>query len=155
MERIENLDELLNSDDTNNIIIEIDSFISELCEYGDNLNLLTEPQKNIYFNQCLEREVNNGGFHQYFLNSGNIAHETINSLHVIGAKATADILQKAIDEFPNKRIPQDWDERLDILEQIEETAGEVWGELDDKFFEYADDLNALNIEYIKRNQDKF
>lgn len=76
-------------------------------------------------------------------------------MHVIGAKATADILQKAIDEFPNKRIPQDWDERLDILEQIEETAGEVWGELDDKFFEYADDLNALNIEYIKRNQDKF
>ena len=68
------LEKLLSSDDINNSIIELDNFIGELCSYVDNMNKLTEEQKQFYYNQCLEREVNNGGFHQYFFNSsGNFA----------------------------------------------------------------------------------
>ncbi|MDN3657231.1 DMP19 family protein [Ferruginibacter paludis] len=94
-----------------------------------------------------KREINNGGFNQYFCNSsGDNAHETILSIESIGAHKTADILQKAIDQFPNKTVPKDRDERTEIVEQIEEVADEVWGELDEKFFEYEDDLNTLNIE---------
>ncbi|MBS1923329.1 MAG: DUF4375 domain-containing protein [Bacteroidetes bacterium] len=42
-----------------------------------------------------------------------------------------------------------------MVEQIEDTANEVWEELDEKFFEYEDDLNTLNIEYVKKNKDFF
>lgn len=41
--------------------------------------------------------------------------------------------------------------RQKILEQIEEKANEIWEELDQRFFEYEDDLNLLNIDYIKKN----
>ena len=156
MTKIKNLDALLNSDDSNKSIIELDNFIGKLCDYGDDYSKLTDQQKLFYLNQNLEREINNGGFNQYFCNSsGDNSHETILSLKAIGADQTADILQKAIDQFPNKSIPKDRDERTELVEQIEDTANEVWEELDEMFFEYEDDLNTLNIEYVKKNKDFF
>ncbi|MBX3241317.1 MAG: DMP19 family protein [Chitinophagaceae bacterium] len=156
MTKIPKLDDLLNSEDTNGSIIELDNFIGELCNYGDDYSKLTEPQKLFYFNQNLEREINNGGFNQYFCNSsGDNAHETILSLKAIGADKTADILQKAIDQFPNKVVPKDRDERTEMVEQIEEAANEVWEGLDQKFYKYEDDLNSLNIEYVKKHKDLF
>jgi len=146
MTRIDNLETVLSSDDINGSIVELDNFIGDLCSYGDDMDKLTEPQKQFYYNQCLEREINNGGFNQYFINSsGDFSHKTIQSLIVIGANTTADILQKAIDQFPDKKVPQDRDERIELVEQIEETANEFWEKLDQKFFEYADDLNTLNL----------
>ena len=150
------LEKLLSSDDTNGSIIELDNFIGELCAYGDEMDKLTEEQKLFYYNQCLEREINNGGFNQYFFNSsGGFAYKTIQSLQTIGANKTADILQKAIDQFPNSNVPEDRTERQEILEQIEETADVVWEDLDQKFFSYEDDLNKLNIEFVRKNKDKF
>ncbi len=156
MTRIENLETLLSSDDTNTSIIELDNFISELCSYGEDIDKLTEPQKQFYYNQSLEREINNGGFNQYFINScGDFANKTIGSLLAIGANTTADILQKAIDRFPNKKVPRDTDERIEIVEQIEEEVNEVWEELDEKFLEYKDDLNTLNLNFVKQHKSDF
>ena len=150
------LEKLLSSDETNGSIIELDNFIGELCSYGDDMDKLTEQQKQFYYNQCLEREINNGGFNQYFFNSsGDFAHKTVQSLLIIGANKTADILQKAIDQFPNSNVPENRTERQEILEQIQETADLIWEELDQKFFTYEDDLNTLNIEFIRKNKDKF
>jgi hypothetical protein len=150
------LEKLLSSDDSNGGIIELDNHIGELCSYGDEIDKLTEEQKLFYYNQCLEREINNGGFNQYFFNSsGDFANQTVQSLLTIGAKKTADNLQKAIDQFPDKITPQNRTERQEILEQIEETANPIWEELDQKFFAYEDDLNTLNIEFVRKNKDKF
>jgi hypothetical protein len=156
MMRIDNLDGLLTSNNLNDSIIELDNFICELCEWGDNVDALTDAQKNFYYNQNLEREINNGGFGQYFVNSsGDFAHETINSLRAIGANHTSDILQSAIDQFPEGKVPRDRDKRSDLVGQIEETANEKWDELDQKFFEYRDNLNLLNIEYVKKFRTEF
>lgn len=150
------IDALLSSPDTNNAIIEIDNYVCKLCSYGNNLDRLTEPQKNFYFNQNLEREINNGGFNQYFYNSsGDFAHETIVSLQTIGANKTADILQQAIDQFPNSAVPKDRAKRQEVLEQIEEQADKVWEQLDQTFNKCEDNLYDLNIEYIKQNRSSF
>ena len=152
MAKIPNLDDLLNSEDTNRSVIELDEFISGLPK-GEQM---TEPQKLFNYNQDLEREVNNGGFSQFFLNtSGDNAHETVLSLKAISADKTADILQKAIDQFPEKTVPKDRDKRTRIVNEIEETAEEVWNDLDQKFFKYEDDLNALNIEYVRNHKEFF
>ena len=150
------IDALLSSPDINNTIIEIDNYVCKLCSWGDTLDRLTEPQKTFYFNQNLEREINNGGLNQYFYNSsGNFAHETLASLRKIGANKTADILQEAIDQFPNSAAPKVRAERQTILEQIERRAHQVWEQLDQKFYKYEDKLNDLNIDYIKQNSSSF
>lgn len=155
-DKMPDIDALLSSPDENNAIIEIDNYISKLCAWGDSLNSLTEPQKNFYFDQNLEREINNGGFNQFFYNSsGDFAHETITSLRIIGAGKTADILQKAIDQFPDSVVPKDRVKRQEVLEQIEENANEVWEQLDQAFYKYEDNLHDLNIEYVKQKRNSF
>ena len=150
------IEKLLVSEDINGSIIELDNFLGELCSYGNDLDKLTEQQKNFYFNQNLEREINNGGFNQFFFNSaGDFAHETVNSLAVVGANKTAEILKKAIAQFPDHKVPSDRNNRQEILSQIEEDAKDIWEELDQKFFIYEDNLNDLNLEYVRKNKDKF
>ncbi len=155
MTHISNLDTLLVSENINGSIIEIDNFVCDLCVYGDELENLTEPQKQFYFIQNLEREVNNGGFEQYFSNSsGDNAHETILALVSIGALKTVNILQQAINEFPDHKVPVDRDKRQEMMEHME-NAEAVWDILDQRFFKYDDDLNTLNIQYVERNKDLF
>lgn len=150
------MDALLSSADTNNSIIDLDNYICKLCSWGDNLDRLTQPQKNFFFNQNLEREINNGGFNQFFYNSsGDYSHETLTSLQAIGANKTADILRQAIDQFPNSTVPKDRQERQSDLEQIEANANEVWEQLDQRFYAYEDDLNELNLKYVKQHRSSF
>lgn len=156
MAQIDNLETLLSLDNTNKSIIELDNFIGDLCAYGDNMDKLTEPQKQFYYNQCLERQINNGGFNQYFANSsGGFAHQTVQSLILIGAIATAQILQKAIDQFPDNKVPQDRNKRIELVEQMEVTSNDVWEELEEKFFEYEDNLNMLNLSFVKQYKSDF
>jgi Domain of unknown function (DUF4375) len=150
------LDNLLESADINSSIIELDNFICLICQWGQNVEILTYAQQQFYFVQNLEREVNNGGFAQYFINSsGDFAHETLIALKLIGAIATANLLQTAINEFPNQSVPKDRDERIDFITNLREKTSDVWEKLDQKFFAYEDDLNTLNIEYVRKNRHSF
>jgi hypothetical protein len=98
------------------------------------LERLSDPQKTFFFNQTLERKVNNGGFDQYFINtSGGFAHETIRSLQKIGAVTTAEILQLAMNEFPSGVVPKNRAERIGVIKKIAQAASEVWLELDQRF----------------------
>lgn len=151
-----NLDSLLFSEDTTQIIITIDNFINSSLTSGDDLSHLTESQKNFYYIQELEREVNNGGFNQYFYNSGgDYAHQTISALNAIGANKASKILQSAINEFPNHQVPKDRASRQSLLSKIEKEAQIKWDKLDEEFYKYPDDLSRLNIIYIKKNQKDF
>jgi hypothetical protein len=151
-----NLDSLLSSSDTTNMIITIDNHINSLLRPDDDLNRLTQPQKNFYYIQELEREVNNGGFSQYFYNSsGDYAHETILALKAIEAENTVKILKSAINEFPDHLVPKDRVKRQEMLSKIEGKAEEIWSNLDSEFYTYPDDLSELNIVYIKKNKKAF
>ncbi|WP_210465765.1 DMP19 family protein [Rufibacter roseolus] len=151
-----NLEQLLEAEDTNSSIIKLDDYICKLCSWGEKMDALSQPQKLFFFNQNLEREINNGGFNQFYYNSsGDFAHQTVESLNAIGADKTAEILKKANGQFPNQTVPKDRAERQEIVEQIEEEANVVWEELDQQFFDYEDDLNSLNLEFVRKNKSFF
>ena len=150
------VDGLIDSEDLNASIITLDDHISKICDYGDSVERLNAHQKVFFWIQSLEREINNGGFNQYYFNnSGDFAHETVESLKAIGAEKTALILQKANHQFPGNRVPKDRDERQDVLEQIENDANKIWDELDKEFCAYEEDLNALNMKYVKAHRSDF
>lgn len=155
-ERIQHLQELLDAPNSNNSIIELDNFIGEACGYGEHFERLSPAQRSFYLNQCLEREVNNGGFEQFFGNSsGAHAHETIASLQEIGAKHTAGLLIEAIAEFPGSIVPKDDAARAELIEALTAHSSGNWNALDQEFFKYSDDLNELNIAFVKKNRHQF
>jgi hypothetical protein len=95
----------------------------------------------------LEGEVNNGGFDQYFYNSGgdNTA-EVIQALELIGAARMADIVKRAAAKFPGGVPPKERFARQDVLlDQF--PSATAFRELDDEFYAYPDDLGDLLKKY--------
>jgi hypothetical protein len=117
---------------------------------------LTEAEQTVYCLDALEREVNNGGFDQFFFNSsGNTAMETVTALERLGAKHTAALVQRAAGVFPDGRPAADRDERETQMEALPESARELWSQLDDDFYEYRDNLTALERAYVRAHRGEF
>jgi hypothetical protein len=72
----------------------------------------------------------------------------------VAAYSTIEILQKEINEFPNQLVPIERNERQEVMENLE-NAQAAWEILYRQFFKYEDDLNALNIQYVKANKELF
>ena len=62
----------------------------------DSLSSLSEAELTILTVESLEREVNNGGYHQFFLNTPEYAPFVVAAVKRIGCPKTADISALAI-----------------------------------------------------------
>lgn len=150
------LDSLLSSANSTDVIIAIDESISKRWESDDRQNNLTQQEKNFYYIEGLEREVNNGGFSQYFYNSsGDYAHETLSALKQVGANYVAVLLQKAINEFPEQQVQKNRETREGVLSKIESRANKTWDKLDDEYYHAFENLEYLLIKYVKSNRAYF
>ena len=148
--KIENSEEEI---DKNALVIDTFSAIDEKCEYGDTMEKLNEYERIFYVVQILEQEVNNGGFFQFFYNSsGDHSNEIVDAFTKIGAHKTAEICKKALAVFSSK-VPADREERQNLLESLD--CEDVFDECDDAFYDYEDDLEALNYSYITKHQKFF
>ena len=150
------LDSVLKIERRDMIIMDIDSYLNKKCEYGEKIYRLNESQKILLIIENLEREINNGGFNQFYWNSsGNYANETIDALIKIGANKTAEIVKKANSEFKNGVVPKDRTKRQNELELIENKAEENWSNLDSEFYQYNEDLTELLIAFVLKHKLDF
>ena len=148
------IDQALNNPDENEAIIQIEEYLTS--RFDSDQSSLSNIEKNVIYIENLEREVNNGGIDQFFSNSsGNYAHETVTALEEIGAQKTSDLLKKAISVFPDGDVPKDREKRREVMEEIEDDSEDTWNELDDKFYEYEDDIPSLILSYIRSNRKEF
>jgi hypothetical protein len=138
------------------IILKIGEIIWKKTEASDdNFSDLTEPERVFIYIDLLEAQVNNGGFDQFFFNSsGDHAHEILAAYKTIKAYKTADLIEEAIKLFPTLPVPKDTTTRRELMQDLDEKISEEWHQLDDKFYEYEDNIPELIIEYVKANVDK-
>ena len=75
------------------------AFEGALARRAQSLGLgaLNEVEISVPAIEALEREVNNGGHHQFFLNTPEYVEYVVPALRRIGCTRTADVTQKAID----------------------------------------------------------
>jgi ABC-type oligopeptide transport system substrate-binding subunit len=102
---------------------------------ADKLN----PKANI---GELEMEVNNGGFNQYFINSGQNCYETLKALKKNGKVETAKLLESAINLInPNHTSENDFVEKLrkrEVEELYNDKISAKLNKLDVEFYKYKD-----------------
>lgn len=118
---------------------------------------LTAEERRYYVVRHFEREVNNGGFEQYFYNSAG-AHfeEALAGLKLLGANHAATLLKKAARvAFAGGKPPVDridrWNSTRDlttkararIMEQLEEAFFDDPDKLDEKLALYAEEKGLL------------
>lgn len=142
--------------DVNTFIVSLTDHVMQKCEYGDNMDNLSNPERIFFITQSCEMEVNNGGFAQFFDNfSGNFAGELVSAFQEIGAPGTAEICDKALHAF-GQDIPLDWEDRRELLDKVASDEIDcILEECDDAFYQYEEDLNALNYAYVLKNKADF
>ena len=78
------------------LVLAFEQAISQKAERRGVQNL-SDEERIVLAVEALEREVNNGGYHQFFANSSReFAPIAVGSLQTIGCKKTASITQRAI-----------------------------------------------------------
>ena len=152
----DNMEHIWNLTDTNDFVVAMTDHLYNKTQYGEVMSALSEAERIFYITQTLEMEVNNGGFSQFFYNSsGNFSNELVGAFTAIGANATAAICQKAISAF-GRDIPVDRDEREEMLDELEsDEFDEILEECDNAFYDYEDNLNELNYNFVMKNKEFF
>ena len=114
---------------------------------------LSEPERVFVAIWTLEADVNNGGFDQYFLNSsGDHAWFAPRALRAIGAETMAGIVERANAPFGTEGPPASRDERLAMLDAVQDEAADEWSRLDEAFYDYPDDLTGLLYRYVQEHK---
>jgi len=135
-------------------IMAIDEVLTDL--FYESPEALTQAEMNIALVIEFEKEIENGGFNQFFFNTiGGYSFDILRALKEMSSKKTRELLNKAINQFPNSLVPKDHGERQELMEEIEDEADEEWDLLDEAFYEYDEDLYVIMIEYIKKNINDF
>ncbi len=111
----------------------------------------------------LEKEVNNGGYLQFFTNSsGRYVDETFEALDLIGANYNHQLLENAVNILlKHNESAEDLNERINsktLYELIDlsefygnnELQDELY-QLDKEFYKYKEDYSKLKMDYFENN----
>ncbi len=148
------VENILKTKEGQDAIIAIEEILFPI--YDASPEKLSDEERNFILIEELEQQVNSGGFNFFFSYSyGSFAHETLYSLEQIGSIKFKQILENAMGVFNNSTVPQNEEERFEVIEENEEEFDEVWDLLDDEFYQYEEDIHTLLVTYVKENIQQF
>jgi len=112
---------------------------------------LTEEEHTVLAVEALEREVNNGGYGQFFANSSrDFASTVAGALQRIGCKKTATITQKAIKALGTLELTVD---AIDAaMDGDDEARLAKLGRCDDSYHKNAEPIADRLFAFIKANK---
>lgn len=118
----------------------------------------TKSQQAIYIIWCLEAEVNNGGYNQFYFNSsGQYADLTPDALKLVGASKFADLTMRANDVYKkeNEKITKHQDGSLEGFSKSYDDN--PLNKFDDEFYELykKEDLQKIQVNYIRNHKQDF
>ena len=117
--------------------------------YGE----LTDEELIILAIEALEREVNNGGYGQFFVNSSReFAPIIVPALHRIGCPRTAEITTKALNTV--QQIPMTPEEIENGTWEENDERTEALSECNSLYFERPENIEESLFAFIKANRDK-
>jgi hypothetical protein len=103
------------------------------------VHALSPLQRDALCIMSFQGEINNGGMHQYLLNSsGDFAQETPEVMKRIGADVAATILERANDYFGPNGPPTDRETRMEMLLALPEDKQQQIHDLTDDFYDGED-----------------
>jgi Protein of unknown function (DUF1553)/Protein of unknown function (DUF1549)/Domain of unknown function (DUF4375)/Concanavalin A-like lectin/glucanases superfamily/Planctomycete cytochrome C len=112
---------------------------------------LTNEERVILAIEALEREVNNGGYGQFFVNSSReYAPIIVDALRRIGCPKTAEITQTAMKVV--QKTPMTDEEIENGTWEEDEERQESLGECDTLYFERPESIEESLFEFIKANR---
>lgn len=117
-----------------------------------------KSRQAIYMIWILESEVNNGGYNQFYSNSGGqYAKHLPDALKLVGADRLADLTQRANDVFEKENKKSSENQDSTVTEISKSYPDYLFKRFDNDFYEIAqvDSLNQIQVDFIRSHKDKF
>ena len=114
---------------------------------------LSEQDRVVLAVEAMEREVNNGGYQQFFLNSSReFTGFLVHALELIGCPVCASISTDAITIL---KLPEDFD--ADTVEtlasELSDESNEHLDTYDSRYFANRENIEESLFNYIEKHQD--
>lgn len=125
------------------------------ASYELSIEGATRGQRAIYACTLYLSEVNNGGHHQFFLNStGMVWDDAITGFRLLRAADYEAILRNAVDLFPYQQPAKD---RFDRIDELQAMPDKAFDGLDDQLYklEKTNDIDAIFMAFINERPDHF
>lgn len=116
------------------------------------MNKLTDEERVILAIEALEREVNNGGYGQFFVNTPEFAPIIVDALRRIGCPKVAEITDRAVKVVQN--VPMTGEEIENGAWEDNEERDDALGECDALYFEGPENIEGSLFAFIKANRAK-
>lgn len=140
------LEDILNQDMTQESVDEVWLRISELCDYGYDLNQLNEYQKNFWLISYFIGETGNGGIEQFFYNGSEFIEPTLDTLHILHLNDSYQYLKEAQSIYPREVVEMDSDSKL----------SEQLNKIDECYYNHAEDeCYHFLVQYLQEYKDEF
>ena len=123
--------------------------------YWRRVAAMTPGERAFLLTNEMLGEVCNGGFEQYFLNTGYMrAHETVRALILIGATKKAELLLRAVQiaRIPDP-LPPDYEYFVECEEPEACTA--ALNQIDREFYKDKESITDLMVDYLKKHPEEF
>lgn len=151
----ETTDELLSMEGryrTDSLVLIFEQAIDQKAARDGYKSLSTE-ERVVLAIEALEREVNNGGYEQFFLNSSrDFAPIVVDALVSVGCRRTATITQRAIDALGCQTLTSDTIESAMLAES--EDRDQSLFVCDNQYFARPEDIEGHLLAFIRTNKDK-
>jgi hypothetical protein len=135
---------------TDSLVVAFEQGIHQKAERGGAQNLTTE-ERIVLAVEALEREVNDGGYDQFFVNSSReFAPIIVGALQRIGCKKTANITQKAVEALGLSDLKSDAIEAV-ICTPDEKRAAKL-NRCDDSYYKSTEPIAERLFAFIKANR---
>jgi hypothetical protein len=116
-------------------------------------NNLSDTERRLIAVDAMNDEVLDGGFRQYFSTSlGADATVALAGLKEMTATGAAEIMERAMAQFPASQPPAAYDQRNAVMDKIAATANPVWDKCDHDYYEAKEDLDALELAYAQKKR---
>jgi len=114
---------------------------------------LTQEERIVLAVRALDREVNNGGYHQFFCNSSQkFAPQIVQSLAHIGCRRAAKITQRAIDALKVSPVTV---ARIEaIMQETNEERDQALDRCDQLFYKTPQGIPKVLYAFIKANRSR-
>jgi hypothetical protein len=125
-------------------------------EQRKGLASFSQAERYVYAVQGMSREVNNGGFEQYFSNnSGALAFDLVPALKAMGSSENLTIAKQALARFgePASLSSVDRDAHLSKITRNGEVK--LWDDLDSAFYKNPEDIETMVLNYAQKNRGNF
>lgn len=117
---------------------------------------LMQPERYFHVIYGMIREVNNGGFSQFFGNSsGRLAFDLIPALEAIKSVKFLSIAKKALLIYGKPESTSDKARYFHIANIEKQSESDPWGKCDNLFYQCNENIDRLLIDFIMENEENF